>query len=59
MISNAPWYGSNDVLHKDLKVPDFNDVITEKSINHHIILENHTNTHLNPLLEMQVTTMTK
>jgi hypothetical protein len=35
MITNAPWYVTNQTLHDDLKVPFMKDVIQEKSINHH------------------------
>jgi hypothetical protein len=43
MITNAPWYVTNQTLHGDLKVPFIKDVIQEKSINHHDKLENHSN----------------
>jgi hypothetical protein len=35
MITNAPWYVTNQTLHDDLKVPFIKDVIQEKSLNHH------------------------
>jgi hypothetical protein len=35
IITNAPWYVTNQTLHDDLKVPFIKDVIQEKSINHH------------------------
>jgi hypothetical protein len=52
MITNAPWYVTNQTLHDDLKVP-FKDVIQEQSINHHDKLRNHSNPILQPLLEQQ------
>jgi hypothetical protein len=53
MITNAPWYVTNQTLHDDLKIPFIKDVIQEKSINHHVKLEDHRNTILQPLLEQQ------
>jgi hypothetical protein len=53
MITNAPWYVTNQTLHDDLKVPFIKDVIQEISINHHDKLENHSNPILQPLLEQQ------
>jgi hypothetical protein len=53
MITNAPWYVTNQTLHDDLKVSFIKDVIQEKSINHHDKLENHSNPILQPLLEQQ------
>jgi hypothetical protein len=53
MITNAPWYVTNQTLHDDLKVPFIKDVIQEKSINHHDKLGNHKNPILQPLLEQQ------
>jgi hypothetical protein len=41
MITNAPWYVTNQTLHENLKVPFIKDVIQEKSINHHDKLGNH------------------
>jgi hypothetical protein len=54
MITNAPWYVTNQTLHDDLKVPFIKDVIQEKSIkNHHDKLGNHSNPIVQPLLEQQ------
>jgi hypothetical protein len=53
MITNAPWYVTNQTLHDDLKVLFIKDVIQEKSINHHDRLGNHSNPILQPLLEQQ------
>jgi hypothetical protein len=52
-ITNAPWYVTNQTLHDDLKVPFINDVIQEKSINHHDKPGNHSNPILLCLLEQQ------
>jgi hypothetical protein len=53
MITNAPWYVTNQTLHDDLKVPFITDVIQEKIINHHDKLGNPSNTIMQPLLEQQ------
>jgi hypothetical protein len=52
-VAFAPWYVTNQALHDDLKVPYINDVIQEKSINHHDKLGRHSNPTLQPLLEQQ------
>jgi hypothetical protein len=51
MITNAPWYVTDQTLHDDLKVPFIKDVIQEKGINHHDKPGNHSNAILQPLLE--------
>jgi hypothetical protein len=53
MITNAPWYVTNKILHDDLKVPFIKVVIQEKCINYHDKLGNHSNPILQPLLEQQ------
>jgi hypothetical protein len=53
MITNAPWYVTNQTLHENLKVPFIKDAIQGKSINHHDKLGNHSNPILQPLLEQQ------
>ncbi|PNF38784.1 RNA-directed DNA polymerase from mobile element jockey [Cryptotermes secundus] len=53
MITNAPWYVSNQTLHDDLNVPFVKEVIQERSIKHHDKLGHHSNTLLQPLLEQQ------
>jgi hypothetical protein len=53
MITNAPWYVTNEILNDDLKVPFIKYVIQEKSINNHDKLGNHSNNILQPLLEKQ------
>jgi hypothetical protein len=53
MITNAPWYVTNQSLHDDLKVTFIKDVIQEKSINYHDKLGNHSNPVLQSLLEQQ------
>jgi hypothetical protein len=53
MITNAPWYVTDQTPLEDLKVPFIKDVIQEKSINHHDKLGNHSNPILQPLLEQQ------
>jgi hypothetical protein len=51
MITNAPWYVTDQTLHDDLKVPFIKDVIQKKSINHYDKLGNYSNPILQPLLE--------
>jgi hypothetical protein len=53
MITNAPWYVTNQTLQDDLKIPFIKDVIQEKSINHHDKLGNHSNPTLQLSLEQQ------
>jgi hypothetical protein len=53
MITNAPWYVTNQTLHDDLKVPFTKDVIQEKSIYYHDKLGNHSNPILQHVLEQQ------
>jgi hypothetical protein len=53
MITNAPWYVTNQTLHDDLKVSFIKVVIQEKSIKDHDKLGNQSNPTLQPLLEKQ------
>jgi hypothetical protein len=53
MVTNAPWYVTNQTIHDDLKVPSIKDVIQKRSINHHDKLGNHSNPILQPILEQQ------
>jgi hypothetical protein len=53
MITNAPWYMSNQTIHVDLHVPFIKDVIQEKCIKHHAKLGHHSNAILQPLLAEQ------
>jgi hypothetical protein len=50
MIANAPWYVTNDTLHKDFGLPYVNDIIRQRSNRHHNKLQYHTNPLLKPLL---------
>jgi hypothetical protein len=50
MIANAPWYVSNDTLHKDFGLPYVHDTIRQRSIRHHNKLQRHNNPLLKPLL---------
>lgn len=54
MITDAPWYVSNQTLHEDLKIPYIKDVIQEKSKKHHDKLETHTNVPLHSLLQPHI-----
>jgi hypothetical protein len=49
MITNAPWYVTNQTLHNDLNVPFIKDIIQEKSLKHYDKLGHHSNTILQPL----------
>lgn len=53
MITNAPWYVTNETLHTDLKVPYVSAVIQDRSSKHHSKLESHPNAILQPLTEPQ------
>jgi hypothetical protein len=53
MITNAPWYVTNQALHEDLNIPYITEVIQERSIKHHNKIKIHSNTILWPLLEQQ------
>jgi hypothetical protein len=46
MITNAPWYVTNQTLHEDLNVPYITEVIQERSIKHHDKIKIHSNTTL-------------
>jgi hypothetical protein len=50
MIANAPWYVSNNTLHKDFGLPYVHDIISQRSNRHHNKLQCHTNLLLKPLL---------
>jgi hypothetical protein len=50
MITNGPWYVTNQTLHDDLKVPFIKE---GKSINHYDKLGNDRNPILKPQLEQQ------
>jgi hypothetical protein len=54
MITNAPWYVTNQTLHEDLNVPYIIEVIQERSNKHHDNIKIHSNTTLWPLLEQQL-----
>jgi hypothetical protein len=53
MITNAPWYVTNQTLHEDLNVPYITEIIQERSIKHYEKIKIHSNTTLWPLLEQQ------
>jgi hypothetical protein len=48
-IVDAPWYVTNDTIHRDLGIPTVQEVIHERSIKHHTILTSHLNSLLQPL----------
>jgi hypothetical protein len=43
MITNAPWYITNQTLYRDLNVPYITEVIQERSIKHHDKIKVHSN----------------
>jgi hypothetical protein len=53
MITNAPWYATNQTLHEDLNVPYITEVIQKRSIRLHDKIKIHSNTTLWPLLKQQ------
>jgi hypothetical protein len=53
MITNAPWYVTNQTLHEDLNIPYITEVIQERSNKHHDKINIHSNIILRPLLEQQ------
>jgi hypothetical protein len=53
MITNAPWYVTNQTLHEDLNVSYITEVIQERSIKHHNKIKIHSNAILWPLSEQQ------
>jgi hypothetical protein len=53
IITNAPWYVTNQTLHTDLYIPYINDVIREKSTIHHNKQARHPNDILQTLVEPQ------
>ncbi|CAH1973706.1 unnamed protein product [Acanthoscelides obtectus] len=50
-IADAPWYVSNEPLHRDLKIPFIREVIMERSCKHHDRLSDHPNPLLPLLLD--------
>lgn len=54
IITNAPWYVTNQTLHEDLKIPYIRDEIAKQSTKHCSRLELHVNPILHPLLEPQL-----
>jgi hypothetical protein len=46
---DAPWYVTNDMIHKDLGVPTLQEVNHERSIKHRTKLASHPNPLLQPL----------
>ena len=50
-ITNAPWYITNETLHKDLDVPSIREVIYNQFDKHQRKLEHHSNTSAIVLLD--------
>ncbi|PNF24647.1 hypothetical protein B7P43_G18252 [Cryptotermes secundus] len=51
MLVDAPWYVSNETLHKDLKLKFVKDIILDRSRQHMSKIETHENELLQPLRE--------
>jgi hypothetical protein len=49
---DAPWYVTNDMIHKDLGIPTVQEVIHKRSIKHRTNLESHSNPLLQPFHEI-------
>jgi len=45
---DAPWYVTNDMIHKDLGIPTVQEVIHKRNIKHCTNLESHSNLLLQP-----------
>ena len=43
MLTNAPWYVSNQTLHRDLEIPHVEDVVEKRSGKHHDGIEGRPN----------------
>jgi deoxyribodipyrimidine photolyase-like uncharacterized protein len=59
LMTNAPWYVTNQTLHEDLTVSYITEVIQERSIKHHGKIKIHSNNILWPQLEQQHTRILK
>jgi len=46
---DAPWYVTNDMIHKELRIPSVQEVIRERGIKHHTNLESHSDPFLQPI----------
>jgi hypothetical protein len=46
---DAPWYVTNDMIHKDISIPTVHEVIHDKSIKHRTKRKCHSNPLLQPL----------
>ena len=46
---DAPWYFTNDMIHKDIGIPTVHEVIHDRSIKHDTKIESHSNLLLQPL----------
>jgi hypothetical protein len=51
MITDAPWYVTNQTLHDDLKVPFVKEVIKTNSLKHHQKIAHHPNTLIQSIIE--------
>jgi hypothetical protein len=58
MITNAPWYVTNQTPHEDLNVPYITEVIQERSIKHHDKIKIHSNMYY-PMAPIRAATQKK
>lgn len=55
-IVNAPWYITNEDIHRDLKIPSIKDEIKKHSRNHQIKISNHLNNEIRNLPHQEANT---
>jgi hypothetical protein len=52
MMTNIPWYVSNQTLHDDLKIPFIKDVINLQATKYRNGTKNHTNELITALIDV-------
>ena len=51
LITQAPWYVANHILHNDLDVPKVREIFQARTATHHTTLAGHPNSLMRPLTE--------
>jgi hypothetical protein len=51
LITNAPWFVTNQTLYQDLGIEEVRNVIREKAVAHHKTLSEHPNPLMGPLTD--------
>lgn len=51
IISDAPWYITNDTLHRDLNIPTVKEEIAKTAKKYKLRLENHPNSLISELVQ--------